>query len=382
VEPIQNAVLRGHPIDWALIVLFLFLFLLHLVYLLFFVLRAAYYKHVAAGEKVPLSLILILNNEEENIDTNLASLLESKENGYEVVAVDNYSQDESVARLNALKSRYPQLRVSSLKQYTLHSIKMAQNIAMKAAQYDWVTVIPPSAGNLQNGWLNEAGMRLNNGAQTVVNYSNVVPAASFFNLLLRVESFFQQIKSFGFIANGLPFVLSQENVVFQKQLYFNEGGYRGMISEPFAQLELVINSFIRKGPVSMVLSHESAIHMKEDVSRKDYLELVKKEMNIRKHLPFGTRLLLVIFEWMFLLFVPVTALLILRVPAAWPVIVGMVICLITCNLLIIKKLLSRLKEYKLLLPSLLIALFLPFLKIAFRVRYFNYGRKKEWKIGN
>ncbi len=344
--------------------------------------RAAWHKNSPAGNPTPVSLLLVVKNEEENLCKNLKPLLNQNKGNYEVVTVDNFSQDGTLPVLTSLKNEHARLKITSLKQYTPHSEKIAQNIALKAAHHEWVILIPPSADLIKTKWLDEVSFRLNSGNTTVVNYSNLVPQKAFFNLLYRVEYFFQQIKSFGFIAGGAPFVMSQENVAFQKQQYFNVGGYRGKISEPFANLELVINSFIRKGPVSLILSPDTAIHRKEDVRWKDYLELIKKEVYIRKHLPGKIAFLLVLHEWVTLLFAPVAVLLIVRIPALWPIVTGTVIVLIFCNLLIIKKLLSRLQEFKLFLPSFLIALLLPFFKIAFRIVYFNYGRKKEWKIGN
>ncbi len=381
MEPLQNVVLRGHPIDWALIILFGFLFLFHLAYILIVTRRAAYHKNPPADNILPVSLLLVVKNEEENLSKNLKPFLIENKGDYEVVAVDNFSQDESLSVLNALQGEHPRLKITSLKQYTPHSEKMAHNIALKAAKHQWVILIPPSADLPKTQWLTEVSSRLNSSNVTVVNYSNLAPQKGFFNLLYRVEYFFQQIKSFGFITNRAPFVVSQENVAFQKMQYFEVGGYRGKISEPFANLELVINSFIRKRPVSLILSPDTSIQRKEDVRWKDYLELIKKEIYIRKHLPRGIRFLLVLYEWANLLFAPVAAVLVIRIPDVWPFVTGAIIGLIVCNLVIIKKLLSRLQEFKLFLPSFLIALFLPFFKIAFRIYYLGYGKKKEWKIG-
>ncbi len=382
MEPIQNAFLRGHPIDWAFIILFGLLFFSHLAFILIVIRRAAFHKNLPAGNSTPVSLLLIVNNEEVNLCRNLKPFLNENKGDYEVVAVDNFSQDETLPVLNGLKGEHARLKITSLKQYTPHSEKMAHNIALKAARHDWVMLVPPSANLVKTSWLNEVSSRLNSGNQTVVNYSNLVPQKTFYNLLYRVEYFFQQLKSFGFIASGMPFVVSQDNIAFQKQQYFNEGGYRGKISEPFAHLELVINSFIKKEPVSLVLSTDTSIHRAEDVKWKDYLELIKKEVYIRKHLSRGMRLLLVFYEWVNLLLAPVAVFLIIRMPVIWAIVAGMITLLILCNLLIIEKMLSRLQEFKLFLPSFLIALLLPFFKIAFRLVYFSYGRRKEWKIGN
>lgn len=381
MESVQNAIFRGHPADWAVLLLFLLLFISYTIYLLVFILRVTLYKNPEVGNENSLSLLITFRNEEMKLKDNLTSLLSNGHNGYEVVAVDNCSQDDSLFVLNTFKNEHPNLRVSSLKQYTFHSGKMAQNIALKAASYDWVTVIPPSVNLAGKEWLHEFSSRLNLDNQILVGYSNVVPGSSFFNLLFRCELFFQQLKSFGFILNGFPFVLSQENVAFNKQQYFNEGGYRGKINEPFGNLELVINSFIHKAPVSLVLTREATIHRKEDITWKDYVELLKKEVNIRKFLPSGIRTLLMFYEWVFLLFNPFAVLAIARIPVVWPIVTSMVMCLVFCYLLIIKKLLFRLQEFKLFLPSFLMALMLPYLKMVFRILYFRYGRKKEWKIG-
>ena len=380
MESIHNAILRSQPIDWVLSLLFLFLLIIQIIFLLRVYLRVAYLNRIPADKPETLSLLLTIRNEENALKENLPAVLSNNSGNFEVVAVDNCSQDHSLSVLTAYANENAHLRLSSLKQQVQYSDKMAQNIAMKAAKFDWVNVIPPSVKLPGENWLREISSRLNSGSQAVVFYSNIAPSGRFYNLLYRTEFFFQQIKSFGFILNGLPFVVSQDNVAFRKQQYFDNGRYRGIISEPFAKLELVINSFIRKIKVSVDISDETAIQRKEDITWKDYLELLKKEENVKKFLPAGIRLLLFLIEWSFLLLAPVAGILIYRMPSCWPVVVLLILGLLAINVLIIKKLLARLKEYKLFLPSFLLALMLPFFKLFFRLVFIRYGLKKEWKI--
>jgi glycosyltransferase involved in cell wall biosynthesis len=377
-ESIQNNILGMELQEQILIILFALLYLIQTVYMFLFSMRVVINKSESGAEMVPLSLLLVFRNEEENLGKNLPPILAAGNNDCEVIAVDNFSQDNSLEYLNSVKKDNPRLRVTYLKQEASYSEKMAQNIAMKAAGNDWVMAISPSMVFSNPHWLNNISKRLNGHSDVVINYSNVQPAPSFFNLLYRVEFFFQQLKSFGFILNGMPWVISQDNVAFRKQKYFEVGGYRGKITEPFANLELVINSFL-KIPASLLLTAETAVRRTEDIQRKDYLELLKREANIKKFLPAGIQFLLSLFEWAHILLLPVTILLIILMPALWPVLTFLVISLIICNLLIINKLLNRLNERKLFLSSLLVALFLPLIKLFFRAGYSNYGRKKRWK---
>ena len=83
--------------QWAALVVFGLLFMSRLFYRLFFSLRILIHKKrkPAAGEKVPLSLLLTIRNEEDNLKKNLPEILKLKNADFEVVAVDDFSQDNS-----------------------------------------------------------------------------------------------------------------------------------------------------------------------------------------------------------------------------------------------------------------------------------------------
>jgi hypothetical protein len=378
LELYQNAVMQGHPLEWALIGLFVLLFLFQFYYMLFFNLRVARHKSTPGSSSGALSLLMVLRNEEENLREYLPGMLAIDNGEFEVVAVDNYSLDNSFIYLQSIQNQNEHLKISRLKQDTDFSEKMAQNIGLKAARYDWVMSVPPTTATFGNEWISGISAHGNN-VDVVVNYSNVRPSGSLFTLLYRVEYFFQQLKSFAFILNGMPYISTQENVAFKKDKYFGVGGYRGRITETFVQLEMVINSFITKKKVALVVSEKTAIQEKKKVSLKDYAELIKKEMRLRNFLPTAIRFRLIVYDCVNFLFLPVAIAIVILVPVLWPFILVMIIFLIICNLFIIKKLLASLNESKLFLPSFLIALFLPAIKLIFRAMYSNYGRKKGWK---
>jgi glycosyltransferase involved in cell wall biosynthesis len=379
LESYQNAIMKGQPFEWALIGLFVLLFLFLVLYMIFFNLRVARHKATPGNLSTPLSILMVLRNEEDNLRDYLPGMLGLNNSEFEVVAVDNYSLDNSFIYLQSLQNQNQHLKISRLKQDTDFSEKMAQNIGLKAARYDWVMSVPPTTSTFGDDWISDISGHSSNTVDVVVSYSNIKPSGSFFNLLYRVECFFQQLKSFGFILNGMPYISSQENVAFKKDKYFGVGGYRGRITESFVQLEMVINSFLSKNNVALLISEKTAIQEKKKVSLKDYAELIKKERRLRKYLPAGIRFRLIVHEWVNFLFLPVAVAVVLLIPELWAFVLIMIIFLIFCNLFIIKKVLAGLNERKLFLPSFLIALFLPVIKFIFRALYGSYGRKKGWK---
>jgi len=66
-----------------------------------------------------------------------------------------------------------------------------------------------------------------------------------------------------------------ENVAFQKKKYFEIGGHGLKINEQYANLELLINHFIRKKDTTILFQSETAIKKTEDLVWNDYLEILK-----------------------------------------------------------------------------------------------------------
>lgn len=380
-ESVQNAFSQLHPVGLGLLFLFILLYLLKMFYLFLFSARVAFYKNLQECGNSPFSFLLPFRNEEENLRKILPMLLEQIENDCELVVVDDFSLDNSMIVLGSFKDRFKNLKISSLNQETRYSEKLSRNIALKAASNDWVTVLPASLE--LNGYNRLKGF--SSGPETpwkdvVVNYTSILPGSGLFNLLYRVEFFLQQIKSFGFILNGLPYVVSEENVAIKKVKYFQSECFRGMINEPFAHLELVINSFIRKPSTLLNINKESVIRKKENISKLQFLELLKKEIRLTGFLSYRKKFWLAFFEWVNFLLFPVTVLVLVLYPALWAAIIVLIIILFFCHSLIIKKILNRLDESKLLLPSLLFAWLLQYFKLIYSAVYKLHYRKKGWKV--
>ncbi len=368
-----------HPGEWIATALLLVLFVLRMAYLLLFYLRVASHKNRAEGDQEPLSLVLALRNEEENLRENLPGLLKIESARYEVVAVDDYSFDNSLVLLGAIRMEHPRLRFSSLNQETRYSEKIARNIALKAALYNWVMVIPPSITKWGTHWPGQISACISEQTGVVVNYSNLLPDGTFYNLLYRVEFFLQQLKSFGSILNGLSYIVTEENVAFKKQGYFEAGGFREKIAEPYAQLELVVNTFVRKKSTCLFLSGDTAFYKKERISKAEWLELLKKEISLIRYLPPLKKFFLVVADWIYPVFLLWSIFMLSLLPVFWPYIVTLMLIHMLGYSFIIKKAVNRVDESKIFLPSLLFAIVLPYFKLVFRLVYNYRRRKRRWK---
>lgn len=371
-----------HPLGWGLLLFFAALVLARILFIGFIYGRAAYFRLPAIKSSEPVSVLLAFRNEEENLKNNLPSLLASESAEFEVIAVDDFSSDNSFIVLGALKKQFKNLRVSSISQDTRYAEKLARNVALKAAGNSWVIFIPPSANSFSANWLSTISSRLNGQFEVAVGYTNIVPASGLLNLFFRLEFFLQQLTSFGFIANGMPYVVSEDNVAFKKQKYFETGGYGGKLAEPYAHLELLINSFVKRKSAGLFLAGALGLKLHKQVELKDFFELLIKEKRIQRHLSFWKRFVLFLNDLSALLVFPAGILAFVLLPDFLLVFLAGFLLVMLSYSVIIKKILYRLDERKLFLPSLLVALLRPYFKLFFRILHRIAERKKDGRKKN
>ena len=381
IQNFQN-LFNGLALPYLILLgVFCSVYLLRLLYLFLFSGRILFQKkeEIKQADPISLSLILWVRNEEENLKNNLPKILSLENNSFEVVVVDDFSQDNSYLVLGLLKERYKRLKISVLNQETKYSTKISTNIALKATSNEWVLPIPVTISNISDSWLKRISTNIKDDKTVVFAYSNIERSKGFFNHLCRIEGYFQHQKSVAFILNHLSFVYSEENVAFQKKKYFEAGGFAQKVIEPYANLELILNSFIRKKETTILFEKESAIRKNKKACKGDYLELLKKSIRIESHLTFPKQAVLAFNEFTKLIFAPLAIASIALYFELWPIFSGLLGFQFVSYLLIINISQKRLNERKIFISSLTYDFIRPYFVLFYRWD-FNLRRKKNrWR---
>lgn len=380
IQIIYDTLLNLSGLDLALAIIFAVLFIIRLLFLFLFTGRVLFRKKTKFTTTAPISLIYTVRNEETRLKNNMAPVLSINGVEFEVIVVDDFSQDNSFQVLGMLRGRSDRLKVSTLQQETRFSTKMAQNLALKAASHDWILTVPISYENATFEWVSGISNALDNSKTVVISYCSAQNSGGFINRIYRIESYLSFTKSVGYILNNLPFIYSEENVAFQKKKYFEIGGHGLKISEPYANLELLINFFIRKKHTTILFQSDTAIKKTEDLIWNDYLDILKKSLRIEKHLTGSRKAVLAFDEFTKIVFPPVTIAVFILLFELWPLLSALLFILLTSRLFIIKIMQNRLNERKILLSSLVYELIIPYFKLFYRWYFNNRGQKQKWKV--
>lgn len=370
-------------LEWFLLVIFGIVLIFRFVRLFYFDFRALFRWRrndvVNQQPREPISVFTTIRNEEENLRRALPPLLDINFSDYQVVVVDDYSQDNSYSVLGVFQRQYSHLKKSTLNEETRFSTKIAQNIALKSADYSWVLQFPVFADGFSRAWLG----RFLEGTTSkernlLLAYCGVEPRKGFFNKLYRCEMHQRQIKSAGYIAAGVPFVYSEYNLAFRKELYFEMGGYGSKLKEHNANLELIVNSFIRKQSTALLFDDDSKILLKVEGTKESFFDLLRQGLAVERYLSSWKRFVLYFDEFTTALFVPVSVVNVAFCQLCRPLVLMVVTLFLLCKLFLVQKTLRGLNERKIFISSLVYDLLIPYFKVGYRW-YESRKWRQKWK---
>ncbi|WP_159522543.1 glycosyltransferase [Sunxiuqinia indica] len=337
--------------EWIAPAIFFFSVLTELFFLLFFYLRLLFQKRTTDTllEK-PMSICMCVRNEEEQIEAVLTRLLKQNYSNFEIILVDDFSEDNTIQKVAQLARKYPKLKFTSINQETNFSEKLAINLAMKAASSEQVIMLRPELGEIDPNFLKKMN-DLSDESEFLINYSNIIPQKKFINKLIRIERFLSFLNSAAYSLAGIPVFFNDTNVLFKKTVYFQRSGFRGKMNCHFGNLELIFNDRFKK-KVLVSIEPETFIRENATLQKGDFSGLLKKKIRLNQQVGFGKRLIQWVEEFGKLTLIISLTWMLVTEPANWLFVSTPMAVLIGLQIFIIKRMTTRLRERKIFLSSL------------------------------
>ncbi len=336
---------------------FLISFLIQLYYYLGVYLKVALLKKnikETASPNVPLSVIICARDEEENLETFLPTVLEQEYPNFEVIVVNDCSSDNSELALERIQKKYPNLRVTTIKpdEKFTHNKKLALTIGIKAAKNDWLVLTDADCRPVSKKWLSTIASQFSEKTEIVLGYGGFFEAKGFLNKIIRFDGLFIAMQYFGFALKGKPYMGVGRNLAYKKDLFFKNKGFASHAQLTSGDDDLFINE-VAKGSNTKVEFHYDA-HTRT-IPRDSYNRWViqkRRHITTYKKYSLPTKFMLGGEIASRVLFFGATIALFALVYYPW-VIASIVVFRWIVQLSIIKGVMNRLSEKKLLLISLL-----------------------------
>lgn len=287
---------------------------IQLFYYLFFYSRLAFHKKKDGVPEtlLPVSVVICAKNEERNLTRNLPSVLQQHYQDswhrkmYEVVVVNDNSDDETAFTLRHLSPGYDHFRYIDLHQSAkgIPGKKYPLTIGIKSAVNDYLVLTDADCRPASTNWLPLMAGALGDGKEIVLGYGAYERAPGALNKVIRFETFFSGLQYLSFALAGVPYMGVGRNLAYKKELFFRHKGFLSHAHLPMGDDDLFINVAARRGNTAVAIDPEAITYSVPKTSWRAWLRQKNRHLSAGKHYKLKHQALLGLFSLSQFLYYP------------------------------------------------------------------------------
>jgi glycosyltransferase involved in cell wall biosynthesis len=374
--PVDNLIM------FVFFIVFCFAASVQLFYWLWFYLAPGIYKPVErhAGKET-VSVIICARNEAENLRNFLPSVLEQDYPSFEVIVVNDCSEDNSDDVLGHFLMQYPHLKISSINKdpkFT-HNKKFAQFIGIKAAANEILIFTDADCQPESDKWLSKMVSNFDDRTDFVLGYGGYLNEAGLLNKYIRYDSMFIAMQYLGMALRGIPYMGVGRNLAYRRSLFFRNKGFGAHNHIISGDDDLFVNSIASKNNTRAEFSAGSHTRSVPSSTTIELIKQKKRHFTTAKFYKTGHKLLLLLEPLARILFYVMSGILVFAL-YLWPYVVAIFGIRLILQLAILIRIQKRFNEKGLLIFSLIFDIFSPVINsVLYFSSFLNRSVVNKWK---
>ena len=254
--------------------------LIQLFYWNYFYLATVLYSSTGKKDLTkPVSVIICARNEADNLKKFLPSVLEQDYPSYEVIVVNDCSEDSSYDVLGELLIRYPHLKISSINKdpkFT-HNKKFAQFIGIKAASNEILVFTDADCQPDSDKWLSLITSNFDEKTDITLGYGGYLKEKGLLNMYIRFDSMFIAMQYIGMALRGIPYMGVGRNLAYRRSLFFKNKGFGTHNHIISGDDDLFVNSVASKANTCVELRTGSFTRSVPSKTAPDFIKQKKQQ---------------------------------------------------------------------------------------------------------
>lgn len=358
-----------YTLEFILFALFVFVIVDQLYYFWFVYGRLIFYKEPkweSNGEAV--SVVICAKNEYLNLKENLPKILNQNYPNYEVIVVNDASDDLTGELLEEFEYKYPKLKIVTIKENLnfFSGKKFALSIGIKSAKNDLLILTDADCTPNSEYWIKKMIEPFcDKEVEIVLGYSPYIKRKGLLNALIRLDTLQIAMQYLSYALRKKAYMGVGRNLAYRKTLFLENNGFISHYKVSSGDDDLFINQVANKKNTRIQIHPDSFIFSEP---KRNYIKWINQK---RRHLTtvkfykpkFKFRLGKLAFS-QFLMFGLLTVLLILDYFVYW--VFGLFFLRVVSQLIIFKRVKKLLKYQSIILftPILELILFLNHLLLS------------------
>ena len=242
--------------------IYIICFCLQIFYYLFFFSRITFFKANRSSNpsSEPVSVVICAKNEAANLRKNLPLILSQQYPDFEVVVVNDRSEDESLEVLNDLCTQFQNLRVGDIQKENneLNGKKNALDFGIRMAKNDKIILTDADCRPASNLWLRAMADKITDEKSIVLGYSPYLQESQLLNYFIRFETFYSGLQYLSFALAGVPYMGTGRNLGYIRNTFSRNNFTAGHLYS--GDDDLVINASATRFNTSITLLPEAFIY--------------------------------------------------------------------------------------------------------------------------
>jgi cellulose synthase/poly-beta-1,6-N-acetylglucosamine synthase-like glycosyltransferase len=287
------------------ILLYLFLIAVGVQLLYLFVFLIAFTRRRAKGSEAapPVSIVVCAHDEVENLKELVPQLLAQDYPEFEVIIVNDRSNDNTFDYLREETEHHPRLRMVNVKNTPerVNGKKYGITLGIKAASHEWILLTDADCRPNGTQWIKSMSQYFTDKTQFVLGFSPYAVKPGLLNLFIRFETILTGIQYFAFGWLGNPYMGVGRNLAYRKSLFLEQKGFNNFLHVTGGDDDLFVNLYARGRNTQLQLAGESQVYSVPKTTWRSFYEQKIRHLSVGKRYRFSHRFLLGLFSttWIF-----------------------------------------------------------------------------------
>jgi glycosyltransferase involved in cell wall biosynthesis len=191
----------------------------------------------------PVSVVICARNEYRNLAANLPLILQQDYPEFEVVVVNDNSDDDSNYLLKDFELEYKNLKIVTITQ-TLNFFsgkKFPLSIGIKSAKNELLLLTDADCKPRSSQWLRQMQRNFTPGTEIVLGYGAYETSPGLLNKIIRFDTLHIAMQYFSLALARLPYMGVGRNLAYRKSLFYKNNGFISHYRIPSGDDDLFVN---------------------------------------------------------------------------------------------------------------------------------------------
>ena len=211
-------------------------------------------------EQPGVSVVVCARNEEENLQDYLHTLVTQDYPKYEVIVVDDGSEDNTHNILEQYAQKCDKLYHTFVPcgARVISSKKLALTIGIKAARYDYILLTDADCRPESRYWIREMMSGFQSPqAELVLGFGPYFERSGLLNHFICYDTLFSGLQYMGMAKCGHPYMGVGRNMAYKRDTFFANSGFQGLLNTRAGDDDLFVNKVATRTNTNVVCNPDA-----------------------------------------------------------------------------------------------------------------------------